>query len=97
MPLISNLNVQDGGTLSGCYLTKASTYRPIGRYRRSKHWKSLCTSLQTDNHTDISSLKFFIGRMLFLTPNQQSQSDQGQSTEGKFHCSENKLIDNRMS
>ena len=96
MPLISNLNVHDSGTLSGCYLIKASTYRPIGRYRRSKHRKSLCTSLQTDNHTN-TSLLIFIGRMLFLTPNQQSQSNQGQSTEGKFHFSENKLIDNRMS
>jgi len=31
--------------------------------------------LQTDNHA--SSLNFFTGRMLFLTPNQQCQSTEG--------------------
>jgi len=32
----------------------------------------ICTSLQTDNHTNTSSLNF-TGRMLFLKPNQQCQ------------------------
>jgi len=34
----------------------------------------VCTSLQTDNHTNTSSLSFFTGRMPFLPPNQQRQS-----------------------
>jgi len=43
----------------------------------------ICTSLQTDNHTSTSSLNFFAGRMLFLTPNQQRQSTEGNySTQG---------------
>jgi len=30
----------------------------------------ICTSLQTDNqHASTTSVKFFTGRMLFLTPN----------------------------
>jgi len=28
-----------------------------------------CALLRTDNHASTSSLKFFTGRMLFLTPN----------------------------
>jgi len=40
----------------------------------------VCTSLQTDNHTSTSPLKFFTGRMPFLPPNQQRQS-----TEGTMH------------
>jgi len=39
----------------------------------------VCTSLQTDNHSNTSPLSFFTGRMPFLPPNQQRQS-----TEGKF-------------
>jgi len=43
----------------------------------------VCTSLQTDNHTSTSPL-FFTGRMPFLPPpNQQRQSIEGKSTEGK--------------
>ena len=34
--------------------------------------QTICTSLQTDNHTNTSSL-IFIDKMLFLTPNQQCQ------------------------
>jgi len=33
--------------------------------------QTICTSLQTDDHTNTS---IFTGRMLFLTPNQQCQS-----------------------
>jgi len=40
------------------------------------HMQIICTSLQTDNHTNTSSL-IFRGRMLFLTPNQQCQSTEG--------------------
>jgi len=39
----------------------------------------VCTSLQTDNHTSITPLSFFIGRMPFLPPNQQRQSTEGNS------------------
>jgi len=42
-----------------------------------------CTSLQTDNHTSTSSLKFFTGRMPFLPPNQQRQSTEGILKEHK--------------
>ena len=31
--------------------------------------QTICTSLQTDNHTSSSSLNFFTGQLLFLTPN----------------------------
>jgi len=41
----------------------------------------ICTSLQTDDHASISSLTFFTGRMLFLTPNQQCQSTEGKQKE----------------
>jgi len=44
----------------------------------------VCTSLQTDNHASTSLLKFFTGRMPFLPPNQQCQSTEGKSTEGKI-------------
>jgi len=50
------------------------------------HWlgnMQVCTSLQTDNHANISPLEFFTGRMLFLPPNQQCQS-----TEGTYELTE---------
>jgi len=37
--------------------------------------QTICTSLQTDNHTNTS--QFFTGRMLLLTPNQQCQGTEG--------------------
>jgi len=37
----------------------------------------VCTSLQTDNHASTPPLSFFTGRMLFLPPNQQCQSTEG--------------------
>jgi len=43
-----------------------------------------CTSLQTDNHASTPPLKFFAGRMLFLTPNQQRQSTEGMSSESSL-------------
>ena len=39
-------------------------------------------SLQTDNHSNTSSLNF-TGRMLFLTPNQQCQSTKGEKKTTK--------------
>jgi len=41
------------------------------------HMQKICTSLQTDNHTNIPITQFFTSQMLFLTPNER------QSTEGK--------------
>jgi len=40
-------------------------------------YMQVCTALQTDNHTNTSPLKFFIGWMPFLQPNQQRQSTEG--------------------
>ena len=37
----------------------------------------VCTSLQTDNHASIPSLKFFTGWVPFLSPNQHRQSTEG--------------------
>jgi len=37
----------------------------------------VCTSLQTDNHASIPPLSFFTGRVPFLSPNQQHQSNEG--------------------
>jgi len=51
----------------------------------------VCTSLQTDNHANTSPLKFFIGQMPFLPPNQQRQSTEGrdqQCTANKQWCIE---------
>jgi len=40
------------------------------------HMQPICTSFQTDNHTNTLSLNF-TGQMLFLTPNQERQSTEG--------------------
>jgi len=42
------------------------------QWHQLDHMRTICTSLQTDNHTNTSSL-IFPGRMLFMTPNQQMQ------------------------
>jgi len=47
------------------------------QWHQLDHMQIICTSLQTRNHASTSSLKFFTGRMLFLTPNQQYQSTEG--------------------
>ena len=44
----------------------------------------LCTLLQTDNHASTPPLSFFTGRMPFLQPNQQRQSNEGQTVDGKL-------------
>ena len=44
------------------------------------HMQTICTSLQTYNHTNTPSLNFFTDWMLFLVPNQQ-----GQRTESKYN------------
>ena len=40
----------------------------------ANHMQVICTTLQADKHASTSSLKFTLGRMFFLTPNQQYQS-----------------------
>jgi len=49
------------------------------KWHQLDHMQTICPSLQTDNHTNTSSLKISAGRMLFRTPNQQRYS-----TEDKF-------------
>jgi len=41
------------------------------------HIQITCTSLQADNHASTSTLNFFTGHTLVLTPNQQCQSTEG--------------------
>jgi len=41
------------------------------------HIQVICTSLKTDNDANMLSLNFFTGQILFLTPNQQCQSTEG--------------------
>ena len=45
--------------------------------RQLDHMQTICTSLHTDNHAGTSPLSFFTGWMLFLPPNQQCQSTEG--------------------
>ena len=60
--------VLDKGPLNGCMYV----------WYQLDHMKTVCTSLQTDNHVNTSSLNFY-SRMLFLMPNQQCQSTEGNS------------------
>ena len=57
------------------------------QWHQLNHMQTMCTSLQTDNHINTSSLNFyrpgpwhrhsiFTGQMLFLMPNQQQQQQQ---------------------
>jgi len=48
------------------------------QWHQLDHMQTICTLLQTDNRTNTSSL-VFTGRMLFLTPSQQSQSTEGKA------------------
>ena len=57
-------------------LLKQETVASAGPYAHMQ----VCTSLQTDNHASTPPLRFFTGRMPFLSPNQQCQS-----TEGKLN------------
>jgi len=47
------------------------------QWHQLNHMQIICTSLQSDNHTSTTSLKFFTGRMCFLLPNQQHQNAEG--------------------
>jgi len=51
------------------------------QWHQLDHMQIIFTSLQTDNHVGISSLKFFTDGMLFLMPNQQCQSTEGNLIE----------------
>ena len=67
-------------------LNEAKDDKVLGwQWHQLDHMQTVCTLLQTDNHTNTSSLNFY-RPVLFLTPNQQCQS-----TEGKisniFICS----------
>jgi len=44
------------------------------QWHQLDHKQTVCTLLQTDNHTHHS---IFTGRMLYLTPNQQCHSTEG--------------------
>jgi len=44
------------------------------------HMQTICTLLQTGDHTNIPSLNFS-DQMLFLAPNQQRQSTEGNSAK----------------
>jgi len=46
------------------------------QWRQLGHMQ-VCTSLQTDDHTNTPPLSFFTGLMPFLPPNQQRQSTEG--------------------
>jgi len=46
------------------------------QWHQLDYMQTICTSLQTDNHTVTLPLDFY-GRMLFLTPNKQCQSTEG--------------------
>jgi len=62
-------------------LNKAKDDEVLGRqWHQLDHMQTICTLLQTDNHTNTSSLNFK-GRMLFLTPNQQRQSTDGNTKD----------------
>ena len=45
----------------------------------------ICISLQTDNHTNASSVDFFAGGMLFLTPSQQCWNTEGRMLHAYIH------------
>jgi len=47
------------------------------QWHQLDHMQIIYNSLQTDNHASTSSLNFYTVWMLFLTPNQQRQSTEG--------------------
>jgi len=52
------------------------------QWHQLDHMQTICTSLQTNNHTNTSSLN--TGRMLILKPNQQCQSTEGKVIEDNY-------------
>jgi len=55
----------------------------------------VCNSLQTDNYASNPLLRFFTGRMSFLPPNQEHQSNEG--TGGREVGEKNSTIFHRLS
>jgi len=53
------------------------------QWHQLDHMQTICTSLQTDNHTNTPSLNFS-GRVHSPTPNQQRQSTEGKLL--RMHC-----------
>jgi len=49
------------------------------QWHQLDHMQTICSLLQTDNHTNAPSVNFFTVWMLFLTPNQQCQSTEGKT------------------
>jgi len=47
------------------------------QWHQLDHMQTICTSLQTDNHTNTSSLNFYRPDALFLMPIQHCQSTEG--------------------
>jgi len=58
------------------------------QWHQLDHMKIICTSLQTANNANTSSLNFFTGLMLFLMPNQQRESTEGQHLIKLHNCFE---------
>jgi len=54
------------------------------QWHQLNHMQITCTSLQSDNHTSTSPLKFFIGWMLFLMPNQPCKSTEGDNEQTEW-------------
>ena len=52
----------------------------VAQWHQLDDGQTICTSLQTDSHTNTSSLDFFTGRMLFLTPNEHCQCTEGNNS-----------------
>jgi len=46
------------------------------QWHQLDHMQTVCTSLQTDNNINTSSLNFY-GQEVFLMPNQQRESTEG--------------------
>ena len=62
---------------------KGRTILDFNKARQLDHMETICTLLQIDNHARTSSLKFFTGRMLLMTPDQQSQRIEGTKVQVK--------------
>jgi len=62
------------------------------QWHQLDHMQIICTTLQTDNYASTPSLNFFMGRMLFLTPNQLCQSTKGNVKALKAQIENDTLI-----
>jgi len=64
-----------------CYSLDLNAARDDGvlgwQWHQLDHMQTICTSLQTNNHTNTSHRSIFTGWMLFLAPNQHCQSTEG--------------------